>query len=401
MTKVRIRLDTTQMLKNGTFPLVVQLSHFRHHRTWTTPYGIRKDQWMADSESAVCTTTEKNESLFIEEVNRYLESEKQKWGRIIMNRIAVGMPFSVPDLEEDYRRNGAAGHLLTFLQMLIDEFQETGRISSSYTYKSTLMLLIRFGCSQDMLVEQITPDFLKRFFYFMQRENLSPNSVALYMRILRAAYNKAIDKELISGEKDPFRRIRIRTEKTAKRAVDRNTLRQILELDLSYRPELSFSRDIFLFSFYARGMSFVDLAYLRRSDISWPFIIYRRHKTNRKLQIRISDQLAVLIDKYRSESEFVFPILSNTYGAFYTRYKTALRRHNRNLKEIGRLVKLNVNLTSYVARHSWATIAKRSGIPTAVISEGLGHTNEKTTEIYLDSFENDVVDRANEIISLL
>ena len=167
-------------------------------------------------------------------------------------------------------------------------------------------------------------------------------------------------------------------------------------------PLLEFARDIFLFSFYPRGMSLVDIVFLRKEHIFDNAIHYVRHKSSQPLRITITEPLAALIAKYDNDSPYIFPILrDNAPFSHYDQYRSALARINRNLKRVGLKLGLTTPLTTYVARHTWATLAKQCGAPVAVISEGLGHASEKITHIYLKEFDSDVLDRINEIVTRL
>jgi integrase len=155
-----------------------------------------------------------------------------------------------------------------------------------------------------------------------------------------------------------------------------------------------------MFSFYNRGMNFADMAFLKVSNIESGRITYYRQKTGQRFSIKITDKTKAIIDKYNdlnNADSYLFPIIYRE-GKEYLDYKNAMRLMNKKLKKISEILNLDIPLSTYVSRHSWATIAKRSGISTAVISEGLGHSTEEITQVYLDSFENDVLDDANELI---
>jgi integrase len=201
----------------------------------------------------------------------------------------------------------------------------------------------------------------------------------------------------------PFENFKIKTENTVKRALSKDEIIQIRDIDLRSCPGQEKARDFFMFSFYCMGMSFVDIAYLKVKDIYKGRLNYSRQKTTQLYNMAIVEPALEIINRYstlENKDEFVFPILDKDHPNLHELYLSQMRNNNKRLKDIAKKLDLSIPLTSYVARHSWATIAKRSGIPTAVISEGLGHTTEKTTQIYLDSFENSVLDEANKIITL-
>lgn len=188
-------------------------------------------------------------------------------------------------------------------------------------------------------------------------------------------------------------------EKTRKRALYDEDLRRIRILDLRSQPELEFARDIFIFLFFCRGMSFIDAAFLRKTDIKSGNIVYRRRKTGQRLEIKVINQIANIINHYSDpKSPYLLPIIKHPGRNERRQYETALRRVNNALKTIGLMIGLSIPLTTYVSRHSWASIAKKKNVPIAVISDALGHESVATTQIYLDSIDTAAIDRANEIV---
>lgn len=223
------------------------------------------------------------------------------------------------------------------------------------------------------------------------------------MHRLRAVYNRAVEQGLIE-QRFLFRKVKTSIEKTTKRAIPIKYIRKLKSLDLEKSPSLAFARDMFLFSFYTRGMSFIDIAYLHKKDLRNGILTYRRKKTGQKLQIywEMCMQQILNLHPANANSPFMLSIIENSEKDYRRQYQNALTRINRNLKKLGEKVGLEVPLTMYVARHSWATTAHNEGIPLAVICEGMGHDNEKTTQIYLASLENSLVDKANrKIIKLI
>lgn len=184
-----------------------------------------------------------------------------------------------------------------------------------------------------------------------------------------------------------------------KRAVSIEVIRQIRDLDLTLHPSMEYARDMFLFSFYTRGMSFVDMAFLLKKDLQNGVLTYRRHKTNQLLFIKWEKQMQEIIDKYdTSNTNYLLPIIRNKDQNDRKQYENECHRINRNLKKIGKLINLSIPLTTYVARHGWASIAQKEEIPIATISKAMGHDSEKTTRIYLDSLDTSIVDKANSTI---
>lgn len=231
-----------------------------------------------------------------------------------------------------------------------------------------------------------------------QQRGVAPNTISFYTRILRAVYNRAVEEDVIE-DRNPFRHVYTGVDKTVKRALPLDVVRKIKALDLSLTPELDFARDMFMMSFYLRGMSFIDMAYLKKSDLKNGYVTYRRRKTRQQLTIEWTSDMQFVLDKYpENESDYLLPIIKTSGINERCAYRNVGYNINRNLKQISQMLNLNFRLTMYVARHSWASAAKAKGIPLSVISEGMGHDSETTTQIYLASLDTSVVDRANAVI---
>ena len=198
-------------------------------------------------------------------------------------------------------------------------------------------------------------------------------------------------------QRNPFRHVYTGVDKTVKRAVPLSAIKRMKNLDLSLQPNLEFARDMFLFSFYTRGMSFIDMAHLKKKDLQNGFLSYRRRKTGQQLVIRWEKCMQEIVGKYPEDSlsPYLLPVLKYPFKDTHKHYKNVMSGINRNLKEIARLADISVPLSMYCARHSWASAAKGKNIPISVISEGMGHDSEATTQIYLASLDNSVVDKAN------
>lgn len=248
----------------------------------------------------------------------------------------------------------------------------------------------------DFLFSDLTPEIMIFYEKELRREMLSPNTTSFYMRVLRSYYNKGIADGLYFPLCDPFKKVYTGTLKTKKRAADKNIITKLINTELP--PKHHFFRDMFLFSFYTRGMSFIDIANLTSKNVTPQGIQYYRCKTGRLIRVRMEPCIYEIISRYSgiSGGEYLFPILMK--NGLPVNYNTSLKNFNNHLKSISRILKLDIHLTSYVARHSWATIAKRGGVPISTISEGMGHTSEKTTQIYLSSLEQETIDEANSYI---
>jgi len=283
----------------------------------------------------------------------------------------------------------------------ISELEHSKQLKTAQGYRNCLRSFSKFCNTSTLSIKKISPELILRYQQFLLEKNLCMNTVSFYMRTLRAAYNKAV-KSGLAEPKDLFSNVYTGIAKTEKRAIHVDNIRELKSLELHDRQGLAFSRDLFLLSFYFRGMAFVDLANLKKVDVQNGVLRYTRSKTKQDLRIRIEPSAKEILDRYACQkSDRLLPILNPFEPATKT-YDNALRLYNKHLSHLSKLLHLQQPLSSYVARHSWATLAKKSGVDLAIISESLGHNSIITTQIYLDSLDHDRIDDANSrVISLV
>lgn len=289
-------------------------------------------------------------------------------------------------------------YLFPFMQETIVQLQKLGKTRTAETYQSALASFMRFREGKDVLISHIKDNLIVAYENSMKASGLSSNTTSFYMRILRAVYNRAV-KQGITKQKYPFQYVYTGVAKTRKRAVDISIVRRLAEMDLDRNPSAALARDMFLFSFYTRGMSFIDMAYLRKSDLSRGILTYRRRKTGQNLFIRWEKCMDEIVSSYDNPSSlYLLPIITSSDTDERQQYINMSHKINRSLKSLGKKLGLPTPLTMYVARHTWANAARKKKIPISVISEGMGHTSEMTTRIYLSSLDADIIDRANKKI---
>jgi len=284
-----------------------------------------------------------------------------------------------------------------FMHGTIARLRDQGRIRTGETYDTALRSFARFRRGRDLRPGELNSEMMAAYEAWLRATGLCKNTSSFYMRILRAAYNRAVEKGL-AWQTHPFRHVYTGVDKTVKRALSLEELRCIRNLELTSMPSYDFARDMFLFSFYTRGMAFVDMTYLKRSDLKAGILTYRRQKTGQTLSIRWEPCMQEIVDRYPNpRAEYLLPII-RTHADERHQYKNMGHQINRCLKVLGDRSGFSVPLTLYVARHTWASIARSRNIPLAVISESMGHDSEATTRIYLASLDTAVVDRANRMV---
>ena len=283
-----------------------------------------------------------------------------------------------------------------YMQEQIERLRGQGKERTVETYQSALNSFMKFRDGIDLCFDEMDADLMEHYETEMRStHHLSRNTTSFYMRILRATYNRAVDKGVIR-QRFPFKHVYTGVEKTVKRAISFKVIRQLKEMDLSHSQSMEFARDMFMFSFYTRGMSFVDMAFLKKTDLNNGMLTYRRKKTGQLLSIRWEKCMQDIVDKYPGNySTYLLPIIIHIRKDERLQYKNSICLVNRRLKEIGKKLGLVHPLTMYVARHSWASIAKTKNISIGIISEAMGHDSETTTQIYLSSIQTNQIDNAN------
>lgn len=296
-----------------------------------------------------------------------------------------------------HQHNRNETKLFVFMENIIEQLKQLDHYGTAKNYSSALSSIKRYRHNKDIPIKLINHSLMESYQTYLVSKGLMPNSISFYMRILRAVYNRAVEQEFIKNKR-PFRTVFTSTEKTLKRAISIKDIKRIKDLNVS-NPRLKFARDIFLFLFYCRGMSFIDATFLKGTDIKDNILTYRRHKTNQVLHIKIIKPIRELIENYSNpNTSYLLPIIKDPDRNERKQYEAALRRINNSLKTIARILQLPIPLTTYVSRHSWATIAKFKNIPIYVISDALGHDSIATTQIYLASIDTSIIDNVNELI---
>lgn len=284
--------------------------------------------------------------------------------------------------------------LVPFVRRLVQELRTYGRNRTAETYCCAINSLLRFLPDKVISISDIDVGLMIRYERYLRERGLSSNTTSFYMRVLRTIYNRAVREGLVTNDQ-PFSRVYTGIGRTNKRALPLSVIQQIYNLQV-LSPAHRFARDIFLFSFYTRGMAFIDIAYLKPSNIRNNTLIYRRHKTGQQLAIRWEPQMQDIVMRHPSSNpDYLLPIIKRSNGCERSQYRACQRQVNELLRDIGQQLHLQQQLTFYVARHSWASIARSMDIPLPIISEGMGHDSERTTQIYLKSLDFNRIDSIN------
>jgi len=276
---------------------------------------------------------------------------------------------------------------------------KAGRKSYALSIKQAYNSLKEFCHSLDFYFSEMDAAWLKRYELFLREKRLAENTIGIRFRTLRAIYNVAMEEDAVSPDCYPFKKFKVSRlqQETVKRALTKVDIEHVLQFQSSNRY-MRFPIDIFAFTYYCGGINFTDIAHLTQANLIDGRLIYKRQKTKKLIKIPLQPQALALIKKYHNtESPYLFPILSPFYKTAEqkaNRIHKVITKVNNRLKQIGEALNLPTALTTYVARHSQATVMKKAGVSTGVIREIMGHSSERITQIYLDSFDNEQIEEA-------
>ncbi|ROT03411.1 site-specific integrase [Lepagella muris] len=396
MASIKVKFRPSQ-LPNHEGTIYYQIIHERKPRQLLTEYHVFPSEW-DENRSMVITTQKSERKSFILSIRERIRWDIERLTKIIRKLENKSLPYMADDVIDEFNRYANEYSLFNYMESMIAKLKQNGKIRTSETYSAALNSFKKFRNDEDIMLDCINTEVMEAYEAWHQNRGNIPNTISFYTRILRAVYHRAVEDDIIEN-RNPFRHVYTGVDKTVKRALPLQTLKKIKSLDLSLNPTLDYARDMFMMSFMLRGMSFIDMAYLRKTDLTNGHIIYRRRKTGQQLTIAWTTEMQVIIDKYpENTSEYLLPIIRNSGINERCAYRNVGYLINRNLKKVAEMTDIQIPLTMYVARHSWASAAKAKGIPLSVISEGMGHDSEATTQIYLASLDTSVVDKANSLI---
>ena len=394
MTSVKLKFrPSSHSEKEGT--LVFQFICKRMVRRIASGYKIHRAEWSDETEWIVLPPLYSPRYEYLSVVSFNVRWELQRLERLLREQEKTNTSFDFSAIVKSFTSHqNISDSVFNFINAQILHKRQLGKVRSSETYQATLNSFMNFRKGVDLTFDRMDSELLELYEAELRNRGLSHNTTSFYMRILRTNYRLAVERGL-TPDRRPFRHVFCGMDKTIKRSIPFAEIKKIKELDLP-RPACDFARDMFLFSFCTRGMSFVDMAYLRKTDLRDGYLTYRRKKTGQLLIIEWTRQMQDILDKCKpSTTRYLLPIIEREDGTERRQYQNQMMKINRYLKKIAARLQLSVPLSLYYSRHSWATIARSKDIPLSVISEGLGHDSETTTQIYLDSIKSYEVDKAN------
>ena len=389
--------------KDNTYPIMLRLTKSGKRKYVSLEVSVKEEDWdfskntpkrKCPDRDLILSIIEKRTAAYRAQINEYRMENKDYTLETLVQRT------------ENPVRNMTVG---SYLDLFISQLKEENRLGYAESFRGLRSSLLLYCKSLDIKFSAIDNQWLKGYELFLKKGGKAKNTIGIRFRSLRALYNKAMADEVVKKDYYPFDSFKVSQfhEQTKKRAIKREDIQRIIDLDLrtitNYRsPYLELGRDLFIFSYLSCGINLTDIARIRYSDIFNGRLEYHRKKTKKLISCKLQEPALKIIEKYRKKNatsaDYIFPILDRKVHKTETQIRDKVRKANKAtnkaLHKIESKLGLPIDLTTYVARHSFATVLKRSGVSTSIISESLGHSSEKVTQYYLDSFENEQIDNA-------
>lgn len=402
MATIKIRFRPSSV-KDREGTLYYQIIHLRLVKQLYTDHHLHDDEWDSASGTVVINDRlDRARAGYLSSVMEDIRDGLTRLKTIVARLDSSGKSYTVDDVSSAFVSPTTVTGVISFTRKLIDDLRKMGKKSMVRRYRLTLNSFLKFSGEGEVAWEEFNSTLVTGYEEYLRNRGLCRNSTSFYMRNLRSIINRAVDHDY-EVPRNPFKHVYMGVDKTVKRAVPLKTVCRIRDANLSAYPHLDFARNVFMFSFYTRGMSFVDIAFLRKVDLSNGVITYFRRKTSQQIQVRVENPTRDIMKKLgESTTPYLLPIIDNENTDLDGQYRNVYHRVNRNLRKLGEMLKLDTKLTLYVARHTWASIAHHNNVPISTISKAMGHDSETTTLIYLSSIDSSAVDKANRrIISLM
>lgn len=404
-TSIVITLDTRREKKDGTYPIIFRLCHFQKTISISTGYSVAEKYW--DENNRRIKSHYKGVANVLR-VNNFLEKERARHiDQITILKDKKELDYlSIQELKEKLVPKKNYKTFFGYSQHLIESLIDQNRIGTARTYKTAVNSVKKFRKQKDFKFNELNYRFLLDYEAYFFKNGYTINGFASFMRTVRAIYNKAIKDGVAEKEGYPFERYTLKMEPTKKRAISLESMQKIANLKYKPGSALFKTRNYFMMSFYLMGASFTDLAHLRIENIVDGRIQYKRQKTGKHYDIKVSPSLQTILDYYikdKSKEDYILPVIRSEEPV--TQYKHILRarkKYNKRLRLIAEDAGIETKLTSYVARHTFASLANNMAIPVTAISEMLGHQKLSTTQIYLASLNKKTIDNYNDkVISMI
>ena len=390
-TTINVLCYRSKTLKNGEHPLMLCICKDRARKYTSLNLSVKAEYWNFDKNEPKPNCPNR------EHICLLIASKKAEYEKEAIKLKSEGRDYTADGLHEKIQSPTITRTVADIFNEYIEHLRQEKRTGYMKSVLQVYNSLVKYNGHLNIYFDEIDFRWLREYEIWLKGEGLAVNTIGIRFRTLRAIYNYALTNDWVKAENYPFKKYKVSklSEETIKRALSKKDINKIIK----YPCSSGYTRlaiDIFAFTYYVGGINFVDIANLTHSNIINGNLVYKRQKTGKLIRLPLPHQAMELIYKYRSNT-YLFPIFNETHQteqAKANRLHKVITKVNNHLKQIGEELNLPITLTTYVARHSQATVMKKAGVPTALISQIMGHSSERVTQIYLDSFGNDQMDEA-------
>lgn len=390
-TTINVLCYKSKTLKNGEHPLMLCICKDRARKYASLNLSVKAEHWNFDKNEPKPNCPNR------EHICLLIARKKAEYEKEAIKLKSEGRDFTADGLHEKIQSPTATRTVADIFNEYIEHLRQEKRTGYMKSVLQVYNSLVKYNGHLNIYFDEVNFRWLREYEIWLKGEGLAVNTIGIRFRTLRTIYNYALTNDWVKAENYPFKKYKVSklSEETIKRALSKNDINKIVH----YPCSSGYTRlaiDIFAFTYYVGGINFVDIANLTHSNIINGNLVYKRQKTGKLIRLPLPHQAMELIYKYRSNT-YLFPIFNETHQteqAKANRLHKVITKVNNHLKQIGEELNLPITLTTYVARHSQATVMKKAGVPTALISQIMGHSSERVTQIYLDSFGNDQMDEA-------
>lgn len=397
--KISVTCYKSKILSNGESPLMVKITKNGKRSLKSLGVAVNPKYWDFERDKPKSNCPNRTYIMSI------ITNALQKYQTIQLDMEAKREDYTAATLLTDTTAKIGLITVEDFLTSHIQQLRDNGKVGNSYAYLNLRTTLHNFyGKKLDFLFGTIDVTFCNKFEAWMLKNKFEDTTMNYYFRTLRATYNKAVEAKCANREKSPFIEYKLSrfSTKTKKRALSKENVKKILELDCSSKSDIArLAHDVFSFSYYCGGISLVDIANLTPNNIIDGRLLYERQKTHGSINLVLLDVAKAIIqryDDYQKRAGYLFPILNDkvhiTPMQKHNRVRKLCHQINKELHKLADELGIKEDVTTYVARHSFATVLKKSGVNIGIISQALGHQDIKTTQIYLSKFDDEQVDSA-------
>ena len=390
-TTINVLCYKYKTLSNGEHPIMVRICKDGKKKYVSVGISVKAKHWNFDKNEPKPNCPNR------EHICLLIASKKAEYEKEAIKLKSEGRDYTADGLHEKIQSPTITRTVADIFNEYIEHLRQEKRTGYMKSVLQVYNSLVKYNGHLNIYFDEIDFLWLREYEIWLKGQGLAVNTIGIRFRTLRTIYNYALTNDWVKAEKYPFKKYKVSklSEETVKRALTKKDINRILRYPCNGGYD-QLAIDIFAFTYYVGGINFADIANLTNSNIINGSLVYKRQKTGKLIRVPLPQQALELISKYRS-STYLFPIYNETHKseqAKANRLHKVITKVNNHLKQIGEKLKLPITLTTYVARHSQATVMKKAGVPTALISQIMGHSSERITQIYLDNFDNDQIDEA-------